>query len=124
MRVMYCITWQTHTGGTLKCACAINAGNLTSGLGAPNLQVQNGVQFGVICTTLYYVFVWRTHDAAGKTVFFSKKIPLNLDLVWKDQQITLKVILAAELYLAATKGRYVRVDTWARTPINEEWTKR
>ena len=81
------------------------------------------MQVGVICTTLYYVFVWRTEDSAGKTVLFSKKISLNFNRLYKGQQITLKVILAAELYLAATQGSFVRSDTWSSTPIDDEWTQ-
>ena len=90
---------------------------------APKLQVQNNVQFGVLGTTLYYVFVWRTEDAAGKTVYFSKKIPPNFSTVYRGQQLTLKVILAAELYRAATEGKFVREDTWAQTPELVRWTR-
>ena len=79
------------------------------------MQVMNGVKFGMIATSLYWVFVVRTRVGA-KTVLFSKKVPPNLSLMHKGQLITLWVIIAAVLHKASTRGQDTTADSWTKTP--------
>ena len=87
------------------------------------MQVENEVQHGVVATPLYWVFVHRREEGQlRKEVYFSVKIPVNLDIVHNGQRLTLRIIMAAELHRAALEGRRLAVDSWAITPSDvQRW---
>ena len=88
------------------------------------LKVRNGDQFAVLATPFCWVFVWRTANPVKKTTFFSKKLPVNLYKSHNGQIITLKILLAAQLFMAAKEGIKLTADQWAKTPELENWSKR
>ena len=87
------------------------------------MQVLNKVQWGLLATTLYWVVAYRSSDPQDKTVYFSKKIPVNFATMHNGQHITLLMIISAVLCIAKTQGEVLEEDTWEKTPEQNRWVK-
>ena len=87
------------------------------------LQVMNEVQYGVIATSKYWVFSQRSATSANKEMLFSIKVPPSLNIVHHGQRITLRILLASELWHATMNGQKLAQDSWTLPPDDTaHWT--